>query len=44
MHSEGLCALENNKKIDLIDAITSQQNTCAMEHANYPENGVCEVE
>lgn len=44
MHSEGLCVLENNKKLDLIDALTSKQDTCTMEHVSHPDNGVCAAE
>ena len=38
MHSEGLCTLENNKKIDFFDALTSEQKTCDMQHVVSHEN------
>lgn len=43
MHSEGLCVLPDNKKLDLIDAITSGPNTCDM-HGNMQDMGECKAE
>ena len=44
MHSEGLCTLENNKKIDFFDALTSEQESCDMQHVvSHEANETCEA-
>lgn len=44
MHSEGLCTLENNRKIDLFDALTSEQKTCDMQHVvSHETSETCEA-
>lgn len=44
MHSEGLCVLENNKKLDLMNVFASDQSACEMSSVSHLDSGVCKAE